>query len=150
MIVAVAADHAGFPLKARVLEAIRSAGCELLDLGVHAPTPAVDYPDTARAVGRAVLSGQADRGILLCGSSAGVVVAANKMRGVRAAVAHDTYTAHQMVEHDHVNVCCMGARVIGPELAAEVAAAFMRASFTNEERHVRRLQKVLAIEQEGA
>jgi ribose 5-phosphate isomerase B len=109
----------------------------------------VDYPDYARAVGRAILDGQAERGVLICGSGAGAAIAANKMRGIRAALAHDTYTAHQMVEHDNANICCLGARVVGPELAADLVRAFVSAKFTGEERHVRRLNKVAEIEREG-
>ncbi len=147
MKVAIAADHGGFALKGRLLPVLE-AGHEMLDLGTNSEEP-VDYPDYARALGRAVLDGQAERGVLICGSGAGATVAANKMRGIRAALAHDTYTAHQMVEHDDVNVCCLGARVIGAELAAEIATVFLSARFTGEERHVRRLNKVAQIEKEG-
>ena len=125
-----------------------AAGHEMLDLGTNSEE-LVDYPDYARALGRAVLDGQAERGVLICGSGAGAAIAANKMRGIRAALAHDTYTAHQMVEHDDVNVCCLGARVVGAELAAEIATVFLAARFTGEERHVRRLNKVAQIEREG-
>ena len=148
MRVAIAADHGGFPLKGRLAQLLRESGHEVVDLGTHSEEP-VDYPDYARALGRAVLDGQAERGLLICGSGAGAAIAANKMRGIRAALAHDTYTAHQMVEHDDVNVCCLGARVVGAELAAEIVAAFLRARFSGEERHVRRLSKIAAIEKEG-
>ncbi len=148
MKVVIAADHGGFPLKGRLAEALRDSGHEVVDLGTHSTEP-VDYPDYARALGRAILDGQAERGVLICGSGAGAAIAANKMRGIRAALAHDTYTAHQMVEHDDVNVCCLGARVVGSELAAEIVSAFLPARVTGEERHVRRLGKVLEMEKEG-
>ena len=148
MRVAIAADHGGFPLKGRLAQALRDSGHEVVDLGTHSTEP-VDYPDYARALGRAILDGQAERGVLICGSGAGAAIAANKMRGIRAALAHDTYPAHQMVEHDDVNVCCLGARVVGSELAAEIVSAFLPARFTGEERHVRRLGKVLEMEKEG-
>lgn len=148
MRVAIGADHGGFVLKGRLADALREAGHEVVDLGTHSAEP-VDYPDYARAVGRAVLDGRAQRGVLICGSGAGAAIAANKMCGIRAALAHDTYTAHQMVEHDDANVCCLGARVVGPELAAEIVTVFVSARFSGEERHVRRLKKVSAIEEEG-
>jgi RpiB/LacA/LacB family sugar-phosphate isomerase len=149
MRVAIGADHGGFVLKGPLMQALSEAGHEVIDLGTHSVDP-VDYPDYAQAVGRALLDGQAERGILICGSGAGAAIAANKMRGIRAALAHDTYTAHQMVEHDNANVCCLGARVVGPELAAEIVRTFVRARFSGEERHVRRLRKVAEIEREGA
>ena len=145
MRIACGFDHAGFPLKEVVLAALRDSGHEPLDLGTDSTEP-VDYPDTAVEVGEAVRSGRAERGVLVCGSGAGVAVAANKMVGIRAATVTDTYTAHQAVEHDDVNVLCLGARVIGPALAAELLRAFAGASFNGEERHRRRLDKVLAIE----
>jgi RpiB/LacA/LacB family sugar-phosphate isomerase len=149
MIVAIGTDHGGFALKAPLVRALTEAGHEVIDLGTYSAEP-VDYPDYARAVGRAVLDGRAERGVLICGSGAGAAIAANKMHGIRAGLAHDTYTAHQMVEHDDANVCCLGARVVGPELAAEIVTVFMSARFSGEERHVRRLQKVAEIEREGA
>jgi ribose 5-phosphate isomerase B len=149
MKIAVAADHAGYPLKACVIEIVRAAGHEALDLGTHSAEVAVDYPDFARAVGEAVRQGRAERGILLCGSGVGACVAANKMRGVRAGVCHDTYSARQGVEHDDMNVLCLGARIIGSELAAELVRAFLGARFSGEARHVRRLNKVLQMETEG-
>jgi ribose 5-phosphate isomerase B len=148
MIVACGFDHAGFPLRAALLSAIEAAGHEVLDLGTDTPEP-VDYPDKALAVGEAVVSGPAERGIIVCGSGAGVSVAACKIKGIRAATVHDTYTAHQCVEHDQVNVLCMGGRVIGVEVAREVALAFLGASFSGAERHVRRLGKVAEIERTG-
>jgi ribose 5-phosphate isomerase B len=149
MRVAIGADHGGFELKQRLVQVLRDAGHEMLDLGAHSVESGDDYPDYARAVGRAVVEGKAERGVLVCGSGAGASIAANKIRGIRAALSHDTYTAHQMVEHDNANVCCLGARVIGPELAAEIVRVFVGARFTGEERHVRRLAKVAAMEEEG-
>lgn len=149
MIIAIATDHAGRPLLDRVVAAVRGAGHEALLVGPAEGDPADDYPDIARAVGTAIVEGHAGRGIVMCGSGAGVSVAASKMHGIRAAVAHDHYTAHQMVEHDDANVLAIGARVIGSEVAAELAAAFVGATFTGEERHVRRLDKVLIMEAEG-
>ncbi len=148
MIVAIGFDHAGVPLRQRLLAEIEQAGHEALDLGTDSPVP-IDYPDKAVEVGRAVLEGQAERGILVCGSGAGVSVAACKMRGIRAATVHDTYTAHQAVEHDGVNILCMGGRVVGSELAAEIAAAFLGATISNDERHVRRRAEVDEIERTG-
>ncbi len=148
MIVACAFDHAGVPLRERVLGAVASAGHEALDLGTDRPIP-VDYPVKALEVGRAVLSGRAERGIIVCGSGAGVSVAACKIRGIRASTIHDTYTAHQAVEHDGVNVLCLGGRVIGVEVAADIVAAFLRAEVSDEERHVRRRGEVEEIERTG-
>jgi ribose 5-phosphate isomerase B len=145
MIVACGFDHAGVPLRARLLPAIKDAGHEVLDLGADNTEP-IDYPEKALAVGRAVVSGRADRGIIVCGSGAGVSVAACKIDGVRAATIHDTYTAHQAVEHDGVNVLCLGGRVIGEEVAAEIVAAFLSAQVSDEERHVRRRAEVDEIE----
>jgi ribose 5-phosphate isomerase B len=147
MKIACAFDHAGFPLKQLVLEVVAAAGHEPVDLGTNSTDP-VDYPDTARAAAELVRAGQADRAVVVCGSGAGVAVAACKFPGIRAACAHDTYTGHQAVEHDDVNVLCLGARVVGPALAAEIIAAFLAANFTGEERHVRRLGKINAIEAE--
>ena len=150
MIVAFACDHAGFQLKSVVLEAIREAGHEVLDLGTDSTEP-VDYPDFAEKLGRAIQSGQAWRGILLCGSGVGASIAANKMKGVYAAICHDTYSAHQGVEHDEMNVVCMGGRIIGPELVREIVMAFLGARFLGndpgEERHARRVGKVRRIEE---
>ena len=150
MIIAISGDHAGRPLLPRAIAALHAAGHETLSVGSTAEGPADDYPDIARAVGTAIVAGAADRGIIVCGSGAGVAVAATKMRGIRAAVAHDNYTAHQMVEHDNVNVLCLGARVIGEEVAAELVTTFAGARFSGEERHVRRLAKVDEIEATGA
>jgi RpiB/LacA/LacB family sugar-phosphate isomerase len=147
MKVACAFDHAGFPLKEIVLEVVRQEGHEPIDLGTNSTDP-VDYPDTARAAADAVRDGHAERAVVVCGSGAGVAVAACKVPGIRAACAHDVYTGHQCVEHDDVNVLCLGARVIGPAPAREVIVAFLGARFTGEERHVRRLGKIQAIEDE--
>ena len=145
MRIAVATDHAGFPLKAPIIDELRRLGHDVLDLGTNSTEP-VDYPDYSEAAGEAVRSGRAERAVLICGSGVGASVAANKMEGVRAAVCHDTYSAHQGVEHDDMNVLTLGARVIGPALALELVDAFLRAQFSGEERHVRRLNKVRAIE----
>ena len=148
MRIAVAADHAGYPLKDRVIAVLQQLGHEPLDRGTHSSAP-VDYPDYARAVGAAILGGQAERGILICGSGVGASVAANKLRGIRAGLCHDTYSAHQGVEHDAMNVLCLGARVIGLELALELVRAFAAATFSAEERHRQRLDKVAVLEQRG-
>jgi ribose 5-phosphate isomerase B len=148
VIIACAFDHAGVTLRERLLPVIEQAGHEVLDLGAWTTEP-VDYPDKALEVGRAIVSGQAERGVLVCGSGAGVSVAACKIRGIRAATIHDTYTAHQAVEHDGVNVLCLGGRVIGSEVAAEIVEAFLRATVSEEERHVRRREKVEQIEATG-
>lgn len=145
MKVAVACDHGGFPLKKIVLEVIRKGGHEVIDLGTDSTDP-VDYPDYVEKVGLALQHGEVDRGILICGSGVGAAVAANKMRGIRAGVCHDTYSAHQSVEHDDINMLALGARIIGPELAVELVKAFLGASFTGEERHIRRLSKVSDLE----
>jgi ribose 5-phosphate isomerase B len=147
MRVAIGADHAGFPLKETVIQAVESAGHTVLDLGIFTPEPS-DYPDAALAVGRALQRGEVDRGILLCGSGVGVSIAANKLRGIRAGVCHDVYSAHQSVEHDDMNVLCLGPRVIGPSLAVDLVDAFLRARFSGEERHLRRVAKIAAMEGE--
>jgi ribose 5-phosphate isomerase B len=149
MRIALAADHAGFALKGDVAEALHGGGHEVLDLGAHSNAP-VDYPDSAAAVAAALREGRADRGVIVCGSGAGVSIAANKFPGIRAAVCHDTYTARQAVEHDDMNVLCLGARVIGPALARDLTTAFLGATFSGEERHRRRLAKILAIETQFA
>lgn len=145
MRIAVGADHAGYPLKEDVMNEARALGHTAIDLGTASTEP-VDYPDIAQAVAEAVAEGRADRGIMLCGSGVGASIAACKVRGVRAAVCHDTYSAHQGVEHDDMNVLTIGARVVGTEVARELVRAFLGASFSGEERHQRRLEKVLAIE----
>jgi len=145
MRLALSSDHAGFELKRDLAASLGQTGHTVLDLGTHSLAP-VDYPDAAESVAEALRNGDADRGIIVCGSGAGVSIAANKFPGIRAAVCHDTYTAHQAVEHDDMNVLCMGSRVIGSALALEIACAFLRAQFSGDERHQRRLNKVLAIE----
>ena len=145
MRIAIGADHAGFELKRDLAGYLAQKGHEVTDLGTHS-TAAVDYPDIADAVASAIRNGQADRGILVCGSGAGASVAACKFPGVRATVCHDCYSARQAVEHDDVNVLCLGARVIGPALAQSLLDAFLAASFSGEERHMRRLTKIDAIE----
>jgi ribose 5-phosphate isomerase B len=147
MKIACAFDHAGFPLKKLVLDTVIELGHEPVDLGTNSTDP-VDYPDVARRAADAVRSGEAERAIVVCGSGAGVAVAACKVPGIRAATAHDTYTGHQCVEHDDCNVLCLGARVVGPALAADIIRAYAAAQFTGEERHVRRLEKIAAIEAE--
>ena len=151
MRIVLAADHAGAALKAELLGRLERAGLghTFADLGGDGSDPTDDYPDFARRLGHAIRDGQADRGILICGSGVGASVAANKVRGVRAAVCHDTYSAHQGVEHDDMNVLTLGARVIGPEPAFDCALAFLGASFSADPRHRRRLDKVLAIEAEA-
>lgn len=145
--VALGADHGGFTLKNDLFSRLRDTH-EILDAGAHTLDPTDDYPDFVLAVARLVASGQVQRGVLVCGSGVGACIAANKVAGIRAGLCHDTYSAHQGVEHDDMNVLCLGARVIGIELATELVTAFLKARFSNEERHCRRLGKVLAIEQQ--
>jgi len=145
MRIAVGSDHAGYLLKEHLSSWLAESGHAVYDLGAHS-ADSVDYPDYAAAVAQAVLDGRADRGIVLCGSGAGAAIAANKLNDIRAGVAHDVYTAHQMVEHDDVNVLCLGARVIGEALAEDLIQTFIEASFTREDRHVRRLDKIRALE----
>ena len=146
MKIAIASDHAGFPLKNALVPFVRNMGHEVIDLGTDSPDKSVDYPDFAYKAGQAVLSGQADRAIMVCGSGVGACVAANKIKGIRAGLCHDTYSAHQSVEHDDINMLCLGARVIGIEPAREIVSAYIAAKFSGEPRHQRRLDKVLAIE----
>lgn len=146
MKLSIASDHAGFNLKQEVVAHLREQGHEVLDLGTNSTDP-VDYPDFAEAVGKSILDGRVKRAVLICGSGVGASVAANKMPGVRAGLCHDTYSAHQGVEHDDMNVLVLGARVIGIALAKELVDNYLRAAFTNEERHARRLRKVLSIEE---
>jgi ribose 5-phosphate isomerase B len=145
MRIAVGCDHAGFPLKAPAVQELKRLGHEVIDLGTNSEE-AVDYPDFAQAVGEAVMHGEAERGLLVCGSGVGAAVAANKVPGVRAATCHDTFSARQGVEDDDMNVLCLGARVIGQNLALEIIRAWLGATFSGEERHTRRLNKVKAIE----
>ncbi|HWN08868.1 MAG TPA: ribose 5-phosphate isomerase B [Pyrinomonadaceae bacterium] len=146
MRIAMGADHGGYPLNERVIEELRGAGHELIDFGTHVGSRPDDYPDYALKVGRAIQSNEADIGILVCGSGVGASVAANKLKGIRAALCGDTYSAHQSREHDNCNVLCLGARVTGEELALEIVRAFVAARFSGEERHLRRLGKIAEME----
>ena len=149
MRIALGCDHGGFPLKQRVASVIQAAGHTVVNCGTDSDC-SVDYPDYALRVGQVIVSGEADRGILLCGSGVGISVAANKIPGIRAGVCHDIYSAHQGVEHDDMNVLCLGARIVGEEeVAVELVRAFINAQFTQEERHLRRLNKVLQIERDA-
>ncbi|HEY4692365.1 MAG TPA: ribose 5-phosphate isomerase B [Bellilinea sp.] len=145
MRIAIACDHGGFPLKRDIIQTVESLGHQILDLGTWDATP-VDYPDYAEKAGLAIQSSEADRAIVICGSGVGACVAANKLKGVYASVCHDTYSAHQGVEHDNVNLLCLGARIVGAELAKEIVAAFLNANFLSDERFQRRFDKVKAIE----
>ncbi len=145
MKIAIASDHAGFDLKKELSDYLKQCGQQVVDLGTDSCDP-VDYPDFSEKLGDAVVAGKAERGVLICGSGVGASVAVNKIRGIRAAVCHDVYSAHQGVEHDDMNVLVLGARVIGGALAKDLVRAFIDAKFTNEERHLRRLNKVKAIE----
>src|SRR5271154_3311503 len=146
MRVAIGADHAGYPLKQELIPFLEGLGHAVTDLGTHSTDP-VDYPDYAEAVGVAVLDGNADRGVLICGSGVGASVAANKLPGIRAGLCHDVYSAHQGVEHDDMNVLVLGGRVIGPSTAIELVSAYVAAKYTAEERHARRLAKVHLLEE---
>jgi ribose 5-phosphate isomerase B len=146
MRVAVAFDHRGVKLRERVLEEVVRAGHEPVDLGTDAPEPRIDYPDKAREIGSAIRNGVAERGILVCGSGVGASVAASKLAGIRAAICHDTYSAHQGVEHDDMNVLCLGSEVVGAELAGELVRTFLGAEFDGGERYVRRLEKIEEME----
>jgi ribose 5-phosphate isomerase B len=145
MRIVVGADHRGYQLKGALADAIRAAGHEVLDVGTNGPE-SVDYPDIALAIGEVILDGRAERGVFVCGSGVGATIAANKVTGIRAGICHDTYSAHQGVEHDDMNILCLGACVIGDELAREIVQAFLNAVFKGEERHVRRLGKVQEME----
>ncbi len=145
MRIAIGADHGGYPLNERMIKELDAAGHEILDFGTHVSRPD-DYPDYALKVGQAIQDKQAEIGVLICGSGVGAAVAANKLLGIRAALCGDTYSAHQSREHDDCNVLCLGARVTGEELALEIVRAFVAARFTGEERHLRRLEKIVAIE----
>jgi len=148
MRVAVACDHGGFALKDSILAVVRAEGHEPVDLGAFS-TESSDYPDFAKKIGRSILSGETERGIFICGSGVGACIAANKIQGIYAGVCHDTYSAHQAVEHDAMNVLCLGARVVGIEVARELAAAFLGAVFSEDERHARRVGKIRQIEETG-
>jgi ribose 5-phosphate isomerase B len=149
MRVAVAFDHRGVKLRARVLQAVPGLGHELVDLGTETDTPRIDYPDKAKDVGRAIRSGDAERGIFVCGSGVGASIATSKLAGIRAGLCHDTYSARQGVQHDDMNVLCIGSGVVGEDLADELIAAFLAAEFDGAERYRRRLEKIEAIEREG-
>jgi RpiB/LacA/LacB family sugar-phosphate isomerase len=146
MIVAIAFDHGGFPLKDIVLDTVRSAGHTPLDLGAYV-SEMDDFPDYAQKIGQAIVSGEAERGVFVCGSGVGACIAANKIKGIYACVCHDTYSAHQGVEHDNMNVLCLGGRIIGPELARELIFAFLSAKFSEAERFHRRFEKIRSIEE---
>jgi ribose 5-phosphate isomerase B len=146
MRVAVAFDHRGVKLRERVLEEVVRSGHEPVDLGTDAPEPRIDYPDKAREVGEAIRSGDSERGVLVCGSGVGASIAACKLAGIRAAICHDTYSAHQGVEHDDMNVLCIGSEVIGAELAGELVRTFLGAKFDGGERYLRRLEKIEEME----
>jgi ribose 5-phosphate isomerase B len=146
MRVAVAFDHRGVKLRARVLEEVEALGHETVDFGTDTPEPKIDYPDKAREVGEAIQIGGADRAVLVCGSGVGASIAASKLAGIRAAICHDTYSAHQGVEHDDMNVLCIGSEVIGEELAGELVRTFLGANFDGGERYVRRLEKIEEME----
>ena len=148
MIIAFGTDHGGFPLKKSVIAAIESCGGKVIDLGTFDETP-VDYPDYAKYVAHAIRTRKAHRGILICGSGVGACIAANKITGIRACLCHDTYSAHQGVEHDNMNILCLGARVIGPALAEELVRAFLGARFSGAARHKRRLEKIAVLEKEN-
>lgn len=145
MRVAIAADHAGYEMKEFLAQCIAAAGHAVTDLGTHSTEP-VDYPDYSAAIGKAIASGKAERGVIVCGSGAGAAIAANKLDGIRCAQAHDTYTARQAVEHDDANVIALGSRVIGTHLAREIVTAFLEARFSGDERHRRRIAKITALE----
>lgn len=149
MRIALAADHAGLPLKEALKPWLESAGHQVHDLGAHTLDPDDDYPDFAAAAARAIAAGNADRGIIICGSGIGASITANKIAGIRAGLCHDTYSAHQGVEHDAMNILCLGARIIGPDLAKEILAAFLNAAFQPEPRFQRRLDKLLQVEAAG-
>ena len=148
MKIALAADHNGFELKAIISEVLKKAGHAVLDVGPHSFDPLDDYPDYAKILAKSVSEKESDRGIMICGSGVGASVAANKVKGVRAAMCHDLYSAHQGVEHDDLNVLCLGSRIIGSEVARELVITFVNAEYTREERHQRRLEKVLDMEDE--
>jgi len=150
MRIAVAFDHRGVVLRKRILAELEALGCEILDLGTDRDWPRIDYPDKAVEVGEAILRGDADRGVIVCSSGVGVAIAASKLPGIRAAMCHDLYSAHQGVEHDDLNVLCLGSEIVGGEVAAELVGTFVTARFAGEERHIRRLEKLALIAQRAA
>jgi ribose 5-phosphate isomerase B len=149
MRIAISCDHAGFPIKDEILNLLEDLGQEVVDLGVFNQEP-VDYPDSAEKAGKEIINGQVDRAIIICGSGVGVSIAANKLKGIYAGVCHDTYSAHQAVEHDNMNVLCLGARIIGVELAKEIVRVFVNAKFSQEERHIRRINKIRDLENDSS
>jgi len=149
MKIAIAADHGGFVLKSGLISWIESLGHQVLDLGAYVFDTRDDYPDYAKAVSEAIVAGKADRGIIICGSGVGAAIAANKIKGIRACLCHDTFSAHQGVEHDNMNILCLGGRVLGIEMAKELIKAFLNATFNGDERYVRRLDKIDALENMG-
>jgi len=148
MRVAVAFDHRGVKVRQRLLEELAALGHDVIDLGTDKPRPRIDYPDKAREIATSIRSGEAERAVFVCGSGVGASVAASKVAGIRAAVCHDTYSAHQGVEHDDMNVLCLGSEVVGPELSAELVRAFLGARFDGGERYIRRLEKIEEMERE--
>ena len=146
MRISVAADHNGYELKNEISETLKRDGHDVIDMGPHYLDPSDDYPDYAKPLAESVSSGETERGIMVCGSGVGASVAANKVKGVRAAVCHDIYSAHQGVEHDNMNILCLGSRIVGTEVVRELVSAFISAEYTNEERHARRLNKVIEME----
>ena len=146
MRISVAADHNGYELKNEISEILKREGHDVIDIGPHSLDPLDDYPDFAKPLAKSVSSGETDRGIMVCGSGGGASVAANIVKGVRAAVCHDIYSAHQGVEHDNMNILCLGSRIVGTEVVRELVSAFISAEYTNEERHARRLNKVIEME----
>ena len=148
MRIAIANDHAGYPIKDEIINTLQELGHEIIDVGSFNQEP-VDYPDFAEKAAKIILKGQADRGIIICGSGVGVCIAANKIKGIYAGVCHDTYSAHQGVEHDNMNVLCLGARIIGVELAKDIVKAFINAKFSKDERHLRRVGKIVELENSG-
>ncbi len=148
MKISIASDHAGYKLKQKIIEFLMKKNYEVIDYGTDDEFKSVDYPDFALKVAKSVIEKKTDRGIIICGSGVGASITANKVKGIRAGLCHDTYSAHQGVEHDDMNVLCLGARIIGEELAKEIVLAFLKANFSNEERHIRRLNKIKKIEEE--
>ena len=148
MKIAIGSDHAGFILKTKIISFLKNNGFDIIDVGTNNSDTSVDYPDFAKEVSLKIVKGEAEKGIIICGSGVGASIAANKIKGIRAAICHDTYSAHQGVEHDDMNVLCLGGRIIGEELAKEIVLSFLKAKFSNEERHIRRLNKIKKLEEE--
>jgi len=148
MKIAIGSDHAGFILKTKIISFLKNNGFDIIDVGTNNSDTSVDYPDFAKEVSLKIVKGEAEKGIIICGSGVGASIAANKIKGIRAAICHDTYSAHQGVEHDDMNVLCLGERIIGEELAKEIVLSFLKAKFSNEERHIRRLNKIKKLEEE--